>query len=112
MLCVKAGVLCSVCVCIVCVWCVHGAVHGACAFNPVLRGIFLFYVRSGYSFLTSTITARAFAFTARKGGEQAVDAVVRGDGEGVSTSTVYGVSRVVRIAFSTERFAYELRPGG
>ena len=82
-------VCCAVCVCVLCVFGVFtGPFTGPVRINPVLRGIFLFYVRSGYSFLTSTITARAFAFTARKGGEQAVDAVVIGDGEGVSTSTV------------------------
>lgn len=86
-------VCCAVCVCVycVCLVCSRGRSRGRC----VSSRSHLFVLRSfGLFFLTSTITARAFAFTARKGGEQAVDAVVRGDGEGVSTSTVYSVWRV------------------
>ena len=45
-------VCCAVCVCVLCVFGVFtGPFTGPVRINPVLRGIFLFYVRSGYSFL-------------------------------------------------------------
>ena len=81
----------------------------------------------GLFFLTSTITAGAFAFATREGGEQAVDAVVRrseetgrgSDATRISWCRAKEMQRKCGLAYfqcgfasSNERCAYELRPGG